>query len=104
MSAIYGMQRANGDWFTLAVNGRSTMPLFHTMQEAFMSRLRNFRMLLFKPVKLNSELLKKLIAESGGQQIDLCLIEDPFVSLERQIIKRTKSLNHTEITFEELQR
>ena len=104
MSGIYGMQRANGDWFTLAVNGRSTMPLFYTMHEAFMSRLRNLGMLLFKPVKFNSELLTKLIAESGGEHVDLCMIEDPFVSLERQIIKRTKSLNHTQCNLEELQR
>ena len=67
-----------------------------------MSRLRNFRMLLFKPVKFNSELLTKLIAESGGKQIDLCMIEDPFVSLERQVIKRTKSLKHAQINLEEL--
>jgi hypothetical protein len=67
METIYAMQRANGDWFSHELNGRLSLPLFRSVQNALMSRLRNFGMLLFKPVTLDSSLLKQLISEGGGK-------------------------------------
>lgn len=82
MGDIYAMQRANGDWFTETLDGRLRVPLFHSVHDALMSRLRNFAMLLFKPVTLDSNLLEQFISKSGTA-VDFCLIEDPFVSLKR---------------------
>ncbi len=83
MGDIYAMLRANGDWFAEDVDGRLRVPLFHNIHDALMSRLRNLGMLLFKPVTLNSNLLKEMVAKTVGIPVEFCLIEDPFVSLKR---------------------
>ena len=59
MSDIFAMQRANGDWFALDHHGRLRVPLFHSIHDAMMARLRNFGLLLFKPVMLDALFLKK---------------------------------------------
>ena len=48
MGDIYALRRANGDLFAHEVNGRLHLPLFHTVRDAIMSRLRNFGMLLLE--------------------------------------------------------
>jgi hypothetical protein len=81
MSDIYAMQRANGDWFALEDHGRFRVPLFHSSHDAMLARLRNFGMLLFKPVALNARLLKEIAP--GGSDVDFCMVNDPFASLGR---------------------
>jgi hypothetical protein len=94
MGTVYAMRRANGDWFSREVNGRLSLPLFHSVHDALMSRLRNFGMLLYKPVTLDSRLLKQLLSQDGAKDLDFCLIEDPFASLEHgQLIERGQLLN-----------
>ena len=83
MSDIYAMQRANGDWFALEDHGRLRVPLFHNSHDAMMARLRNFGMLLFKPVALDARLLKEIVRAGGGSDVDLCMVNDPFASLNR---------------------
>ena len=90
MGDIYVMQRANGDWFTHEVNGRLHLPLFHTVHDGFMSRLRNFGMLLFKPVTFDDRMLNQFDEQRAKTVVDFCLIDDPFVSLNRgQVVERT---------------
>ena len=83
MGDIYAMRRANGDWFAHEVNGRLHLPLFHTVHDALISRLHNFGMLLFQPVAFNAPMLEQLDSKSGGDNVDFCMIENPFVSLKR---------------------
>ena len=61
MSNIYVMQRANGDVFAVDDHGRFRVPLFNSTSDAFLARLRNFGMLLFKPVPLDAGLLTQLV-------------------------------------------
>ena len=82
MTEIYGMRRANGDWFALERHGRLRVPLFHSTDEALMARLRNFGMLLFEPVALDAKLLET-IAPGGDSDVDFCMVNDPFASLKR---------------------
>ena len=82
MSEIYTLQRANGDWFALEDHGRLRVPLFHSSHDAMMARLRNFQMLLFKPVALNARLLKEILLV-GADDVDFCMVDDPFASLSR---------------------
>jgi len=77
------MQRANGDWFALEDHGRFRVPLFHTSHDALMARLRNFGMLLFKPVALDARLLKEIKPADNGNEVDLLIVNDPFVNLNR---------------------
>ena len=82
MSNIYVMQRANGDVFSFNHQGRFRVPLFRSSSEAMTARSRNVEMLLFKPVALNGGLLSELVPASGGANVDLWLVKDPF-SLKR---------------------
>ncbi len=83
MSEIYAMQRANGDWFALEGHGRLRVPLFHSSHDAMMARLRNFGMLLFRPAALDARLLKEIIPIGGGSEVDFCMVNNPFASLNR---------------------
>ena len=59
------MQRANGDWFALADDGRLRVPLFHSIQDAMMARLRNFGLLLFQPVEIDALFLQETVPLSS---------------------------------------
>jgi len=83
MSDIYVMQRANGDVFALDDHGRFRVPLFNSSSDAFLARLRNFGMLLFKPVQLNAALLKELVPVGGAAGVDFWLVSDPLINLNR---------------------
>lgn len=89
MGDIYALRRANGDWFASEVNGRFQLPLFRTVQHAFMSRLRNLGMRLFQPVTFNARMLEHLDSTSGTENVDFYMIDDPFQSLKRgQLLAR----------------
>jgi len=77
MSDIYVMQRANGDVFALDDHGRFRVPLFNSISDALQARLRNFGMLVFKPVQLDAGLLKELIPVGGAAEVDFWLVSDP---------------------------
>ena len=81
MSDIYAMQRANGDVFSLDDNGRFRVPLFNSSSDAFLARLRNFGMLLFKPVQLDAGLLKQLVPVGGAAEVEFWLVNDPLIDL-----------------------
>ena len=83
MSAIYAMQRANGDVFALDDKGRFRVPLFHSSRDAMTARSRNRDMLLFKPVALDDRLLRELVPKAGQTNVDLLLVKDPLRSLKR---------------------
>ena len=83
MSDIYVMQRANGDVFALDDHGRFRVPLFNSSSDAIQARLRNFGMLLFKPVALDARLLKEIKPAAGGSEVDFFIVNDPGASLSR---------------------
>ena len=83
MSGIYAMRRANGDWFAFEGRGRFRVPLFHSSHDAMMASLRNFGMLLFRPVALDTRLLKEMVPIGGAGHVDFCMVKDPLVSLRR---------------------
>jgi hypothetical protein len=83
MSDVYVMQRANGDVFALDDHGRFRVPLFNSSRDAFLARLRNLEMLLFKPVRLDSSLLKQLVPLGGAAEVDFWLVSDPLINLNR---------------------
>ena len=83
MSDIFAMQRANGDWFALDHHGRLRVPVFHSSQDAMIARLRNFGLLVFKPVLLNARFLKQILPLPGEDEVDFCIVDDPFTSLNR---------------------
>ena len=85
MTEVYAMRRANGDWFALERHGRLRVPLFQSSNDGMMARLRNFGMLLFEPVALDAKLLET-IAPAGDDDVDFCMVSDPFASLQHSTI------------------
>lgn len=83
MSNIYVMQRANGDVFALDDHGRFRVPLFNSSSDAFLARLRNFGMMLFKPVHLDAGLLEQLVPAGGAAEVEFWLVSDPLIDLNR---------------------
>lgn len=83
MNDVYVMQRANGDVFALDDHGRFRVPLFHSKHDGMIARLRNFGMLLFKPVTLDATLLKEIVLEGSAAELEFWLIDDPSISLNR---------------------
>ena len=40
-------------------------------------------MLLFRPVALDTQLLKRMVPAGGAGYVDFCMVKDPLVSLKR---------------------
>ncbi len=92
MSDVFAMQRANGDWFALDHHGGLCVPLFHSTHDAMMARLHNFGLLLFKPVVVDTLFLKKIVPLPGEDEVDFCMVDDPFASLNRGSIVGRREL------------
>ena len=91
MRSLFGMQRANGDWFALDDYGRLRMPVFRSSTAAIHARSRNPGMYLFKPMVFDERALKGLAAEEGGSGLSFWLVDDPSVNLNRG-----RPLDHTQ--------
>ena len=92
MSDIFVMQRANGDVFALNDHGRLRVPLFNSSSDAFLARLRNVGMLLFKPVQLDADLLKQLVPVGGAAEVDFWLVNDPLMNVNRGRLVQPESM------------
>ena len=91
MNSLYGMRRANGDWFALDDHGRLRMPVFHSSIAAMHARSRHPGMFLFKPMVFDESALKGLELEGGGDDVCIWLVDEPFVNLSRG-----RSIDHTQ--------
>src|SRR6185295_18857466 len=60
--------------------------------DAFLARLRNFGMLLFKPVQLDAGLLKQLVPVGGAAEVDFWLVNDPLINLNRGRLVKPEQL------------
>ncbi len=83
MSTMYGMQRANGDWFALEEKSSFRVPLFRSSNEAMQARAFNPEMLLFKPMILDRRALKALALEENGDAAHFWLVDAAQVNLNR---------------------
>jgi hypothetical protein len=82
MSELFGMQRANGDWFALSNNGNLRMTVFLSVAEAMRARSRNSEMECFRPVALDKRALDAL-TETDGDTVCFSLVSDPSRKLKR---------------------
>ena len=94
MSHTYVMQRANGDVFAVEEHGHLRVPLFTSSSDGLLARLRNFGMLLFKPVMLDARLLKQIVPVGGAAELEFWLVDDPRINLNRG-----RLLQHAEVSL-----
>jgi len=92
VSELFGMQRANGDWFALSHNGNLRMTVFLSVAEAMSARSRNSEMECFRPVALDQCALDALTADDGDT-VCFCLVSDPSRKL-----KRARAIDFAELT------
>ena len=83
MSSLYAMQRANGDWFALAEDGRFRVPVFSSKWDGMLARTGHWGMQLFKPVALDVGALAEFVAPNGGGEVYFWLVNNPFTHLNR---------------------
>lgn len=94
MSSLYGMQRANGDWFALDDYGHLRMPVFRNIGAAMVARSRHWGMMLFKPVLFDEGTLASLAPKDGESAVCFCLVDNPSISLGRG-----QSLEHAQLAL-----
>ena len=82
MKTLFGMRRANGDWFALDDRGAFRVPLFQSSGDAMLARSRETGMECFKPVLLDELTFKNLTTTDDGKAC-FWLIEDPLMKLSR---------------------
>jgi len=83
LSKVFGMQRANGDWFALEDRKTFRVPIFSSSSDAMQARAFNPEMFLFKPALLDERALKELAAEVNGDAAHFWLVDDFQVNLKR---------------------
>ena len=83
MSSIYGMQRANGDWFAIEAKSSLRMPLYSSQREAMRARAFNIEMFLFKPALIDERTLKDVAQTEDGRPVYFWLVGETSTNMKR---------------------
>jgi hypothetical protein len=83
ISSIYGMQRANGDWFAIERREGLRVPVFSSNREAMQARSFNVEMLVFQPVLLGEQALKELVSAEGEPEASFWLVKEGSTNMKR---------------------
>ena len=92
-TALYAMQRANGDWFALDDHGKFRVPVFYSVREAMIARSRDTGMECFRPVALDEAAFVNLTTTDEGKAC-FWLVGDPAISLSRG-----RALDHAQLAL-----
>jgi hypothetical protein len=83
MKNMFAMQRANGDWFAFADNGRLRMPVFSSNVDAMQARMNNAGMMLFKPVALDEHAVKEIVSDEDKSDVYFWLVDNSANNVNR---------------------
>ena len=92
--SLYGMQRANGDWFAIREPSRFRVPLFSSVDEARASRAFNVELLVFSAALFDARGLKQVGQLEEGRAVYFWLVEESSrnmrrgIALEREEVER----------------
>src|SRR2546421_12884558 len=92
--SLYGMQRANGDWFAIKEPLRFRVPLFSSMREAVDVRAFNVEMLVFSPTIFDEHALKQVGQVENDRPVYFWLVEKTSRNMRRGI-----ALQHEDMTL-----
>ena len=76
MSQFYLMRRANGDVFTMEIDGQLRIPVWRSEESAARYKVHNPDLIVYFPVKLGLGLLKKAAKRMGSETPALFLLDD----------------------------
>ena len=82
---MYGMRRANGDWFSMEAGARTRVPVFRSRAGAWRARAKNPELMVFRPAPLDERALGELATADDGRPAGFWLVdeEDPACDLRR---------------------
>lgn len=73
---VFGMRRANGDWFVLEVDGQHRVLVFRGLAEAWRARAKNEELMLFWPTPINERALAEFAIADDGLPVSFWLIDE----------------------------
>lgn len=83
--SLYGMQRANGDWFAIREPLRFRVPLFSSAGEAKAVRAFNVEMLVFTPALFDARALKQVGQLEEDRAVYFWLVEESSRNMRRGV-------------------
>ena len=73
---VFGMRRANGDWFVLEVDGQRRVLVFRSLVGAWRARANNDQLMLYWPALVDDGALAQFATADDGQPIRFWLVDD----------------------------
>ena len=91
---LYGMQRANGDWFAIREPSRLRVPLFSSVDEARATRAFNVDLLVCKAALFDERALKQVAEPEGYRAVYFWLVEQSSRNMRRGV-----ALEHEQVAL-----
>ena len=82
---LYGMQRANGDWFAIREPSRFRVPLFASVDEAKSARAFNVELLVFSAALFDERALKQVAQLEENRAVYFWLVDESSRNMRRGI-------------------
>lgn len=82
---LYGMRRANGDWFAIKEPTRFRVPLFSSVDEAKAARAFNIDLLVFGPTLFDGRALKEVAQLEESRGVYFWLVDEFSRNMRRGI-------------------
>jgi hypothetical protein len=73
---VFGMRRANGDWFELELDGQRRVLVFRGPADAWRTRAKNDELMLFWPTPINERALTEFATADNGGPVGFWLIDE----------------------------
>jgi hypothetical protein len=89
---LYGMQRANGDWFAIKEPLRFRVPLFSSLSEAIGARAFNVEMLVFSPAPFDEHALKQAGQLQDNRPVFFWLVEKASRTMRRGVALKREQI------------
>ena len=82
---VFGMRRANGDWFVLDVSSQTRVLVFRDLAVAWRARAMNAELMLFWPTPIDEKMLSEFATADQGRPASFWLVdeEDPSADLQK---------------------
>lgn len=73
---VFGMRRANGDWFALELEGQRRVLVFRSLTGAWRARAKNDDLLLFWPSPVDARALAEFAKADDGLPTSFWLVDE----------------------------
>jgi len=83
--SLYGMQRANGDWFAIREPSRFRVPLFSNVDEAKAARAFNVELLVFSAALFDQRALKQVGQLEQDRAVYFWLVDESSRNMRRGV-------------------